>query len=74
MTGCRVAEKKKEGLAVPDFLAVDSGEGSSATAPLELMESVGLNTVNALYILDTTDTNVQSVWQPRIPKNGPPTW
>jgi len=49
----RVAERKKEGLAIPDFLTVDSGEGGSATAPLELMESVGLNTVNALYILDT---------------------
>jgi glutamate synthase domain-containing protein 2 len=49
----RVAKRKKEGLAIPDFLTVDSGEGGSATAPLELMESVGLNTVNALYILDT---------------------
>ncbi|WP_294952069.1 FMN-binding glutamate synthase family protein [Sulfurovum sp.] len=49
----RVAERKKEGLPVPDFITVDSGEGGSATAPLELMESVGLNTVNALYVLDS---------------------
>jgi len=48
----RVAARKKEGLAIPDFLSVDSGEGGSATAPLELMEAVGLNTFNALYILD----------------------
>ncbi len=49
-----VAERKEAGLAIPDFITVDSGEGGSATAPLELMESVGLSTTNALYILDTT--------------------
>ncbi|TNF43754.1 MAG: FMN-binding glutamate synthase family protein [Epsilonproteobacteria bacterium] len=49
----RVAERKEAGEAIPDFITVDSGEGGSATAPLELMESVGLNTVNALYVLDT---------------------
>jgi len=48
-----VAERKEAGLAIPDFITVDSGEGGSATAPLELMESVGLSTTNALYILDT---------------------
>ena len=48
----RVAERKKAGKPIPDFLTVDSGEGGSATAPLELMESVGLNTYNALYVLD----------------------
>jgi len=48
-----VAKRKEEGLPIPDFITVDSGEGGSATAPLELMEAVGLNTVNALYILDT---------------------
>jgi glutamate synthase domain-containing protein 2 len=48
------AERKKAGLPLPDFLSVDSGEGGSATAPLELMESVGLTTRNALYVVDTT--------------------
>ena len=48
------AQRKKDGLPLPDFLSVDSGEGGSATAPLELMESVGLTTKNALYIVDTT--------------------
>lgn len=48
-----VAERKEAGLSIPDFITVDSGEGGSATAPLELMESVGLSTTNALYILDT---------------------
>jgi glutamate synthase domain-containing protein 2 len=47
------AVRKEAGLALPDFISVDSGEGGSATAPLELMESVGLTTRNALYILDT---------------------
>jgi len=45
-------ERKKQGKNLPDFITVDSGEGGSATAPLELMESVGLTTNNALYVLD----------------------
>lgn len=48
-----IAKRKNEGKSIPDFLTVDSGEGGSATAPLELMESVGLTTNNALYVLDT---------------------
>ncbi|ADN09146.1 FMN-binding glutamate synthase family protein [Sulfurimonas autotrophica] len=47
-----IAQRKREGRNIPDFITVDSGEGGSATAPLELMESVGLTTPNALYILD----------------------
>ena len=46
-------KRKNDGRALPDFISVDSGEGGSATAPLELMESVGLTTNNALYVLDT---------------------
>ncbi len=45
-------ERKAKGKAIPDFLTVDGGDGGSATAPLELMESVGMVTSNALYILD----------------------
>lgn len=48
-----MAARKSTGKNIPDFITVDSGEGGSATAPLELMESVGLTTNNALYILDT---------------------
>ncbi|WP_457749273.1 glutamate synthase-related protein [Sulfurimonas sp.] len=48
----KIAQRKKEGRNIPDFITIDSGEGGSATAPLELMESVGLTTPNALYILD----------------------
>lgn len=46
-------KRKEQGLSLPNFITVDSGEGGSATAPLELMESVGLTTNNALYVLDT---------------------
>jgi len=46
-------QRKEEGKNLPDFITIDSGEGGSATAPLELMESVGLTTNNALYVVDT---------------------
>jgi glutamate synthase domain-containing protein 2 len=48
-----IATRKKEGKSIPDYIAIDSGEGGSATAPLELMETIGLTTNNALYIVDT---------------------
>ena len=49
-----IAARKAENVGgIPDFITVDSGEGGSATAPLELMESVGLTTNNALFVLDT---------------------
>ncbi len=48
-----ISARKSMGRNIPDFITVDSGEGGSATAPLELMESVGLTTNNALYVLDT---------------------
>lgn len=46
-------ERIDEGKSVPDFITVDSGQGGSATAPLELMESIGLTTGNALFVLDS---------------------
>ena len=48
-----IADRDSEGRSIPDFITIDSGEGGSATAPLELMESVGLTTQNALYVVDT---------------------
>jgi len=48
-----IQQRKERGDAIPDFITIDSGEGGSATAPLELMESVGLTTHNALYLVDT---------------------
>jgi len=51
-----VAELKKridEGSsAYPDFISVDGGSGGSATAPIELMERVGLNSRDAVYLTD----------------------
>ncbi len=48
-----MVKRKTAGKSIPDFITVDSGEGGSATAPLELMESVGLTTANALFVLDS---------------------
>jgi glutamate synthase domain-containing protein 2 len=36
----------------PDYIAVDSGSGGSATAPLEMMERVGLNVRDSVYLVD----------------------
>ncbi len=48
-----MAERKKAGRPLPDFLTIDGGDGGSATAPLEMMESVGLTLENALYVVDS---------------------
>jgi len=48
-----IAARASAGKNMPDFITIDSGEGGSATAPLELMESIGLNTKNSLYVVDT---------------------
>ena len=48
-----MAERKRAGRPLPDFLTIDGGDGGSATAPLEMMESVGLTLENALYVVDS---------------------
>jgi len=48
----KLLERKEKGMAIPDFFTIDGGEGGSATAPLEMMESVGLTLHNALYLMD----------------------
>lgn len=48
-----ISSRKEAKRNIPDFITIDSGEGGSATAPLEMMESIGLTTNNALYVLDT---------------------
>ncbi len=40
-------------LGIPDFITIDGGDGGSATAPLYLMDRVGLETKDAVYIADT---------------------
>jgi len=47
-----IKKKKEQNKPILDFISVDSGEGGSATAPLELMESVGLDVYHAVYIMD----------------------
>jgi len=37
---------------IPDFITIDGGEGGSATAPIELMERVGLNIKDAICLVD----------------------
>lgn len=45
----------------PDFITLDSGSGGSATAPLEMMERVGLNIKNSIYLVNKVliDYNVR---------------
>ncbi len=40
--------------AYPDYITVDGGEGGSGAAPLEMMMTVGMTIVKALYIVDST--------------------
>jgi len=47
------ARRKRLGRGYPDFFTIDGGDGGSATAPLEMMESVGLTLYNALYVVDS---------------------
>ena len=38
---------------VPDFITIDGGDGGSATAPLYLMDRVGLHVKDAIFIADS---------------------
>ncbi len=38
--------------AYPDYITLDSGSGGSATAPLEVMERVGLNVRDSVYLVN----------------------
>ncbi len=46
----RVIEKIE---GIPDFITIDGGDGGSATAPLFLMDRVGLHVKDAIYIADS---------------------
>ncbi|APW66184.1 MULTISPECIES: FMN-binding glutamate synthase family protein [Arcobacteraceae] len=37
----------------PDFISLDGGSGGSATAPIEMMERVGLNIRDSIYLADS---------------------
>ncbi|MEA3289145.1 MAG: FMN-binding glutamate synthase family protein [Campylobacterota bacterium] len=48
-----IKKRIKEGnSAYPDFISVDGGSGGSATAPIELMERIGLNSRDSVYLVD----------------------
>lgn len=38
--------------AYPDFISIDSGSGGSATAPIEMMERIGLDIKDSVYLVD----------------------
>ena len=48
-----LAKRVQEGnMAYPDFFSIDGGSGGSATAPIELMERVGLNVRDSIYLVN----------------------
>lgn len=40
------------GLSYPDYISIDGGSGGSATAPLDMMERIGMDIRDALYLVD----------------------
>ena len=48
-----LAKRVKEGnSAYPDFISIDGGSGGSATAPIEMMERIGLNIRDSIYLVN----------------------
>ena len=48
-----IAKRIKEGnTAYPDFITIDGGSGGSATAPIEMMERIGLNVRDSIYLVN----------------------
>ncbi len=39
-------------LPYPDYISIDGGSGGSATAPLEMMERIGMDIRDAIYLVD----------------------
>ncbi|WP_320034641.1 FMN-binding glutamate synthase family protein [Halarcobacter sp.] len=40
------------GLSYPDYISIDGGSGGSATAPLDMMERIGMDIRDAIYLVD----------------------
>ena len=40
------------GLPYPDYISIDGGSGGTGTAPLEMMERIGMDIRDALYLVD----------------------
>ena len=47
-----IARRVKSGESYPDFISIDGGSGGSATAPIEMMERIGLNIRDSIYLVD----------------------
>lgn len=47
-----IANRLRQNRPIPDFITIDGGEGGSATAPIELMERIGLGIKDAIYLAD----------------------
>ncbi len=47
-----IARRVKTGEPYPDFLSIDGGSGGSATAPIEMMERIGLNVRDSIYLVN----------------------
>ena len=47
-----IARRVKSGEPYPDFISIDGGSGGSATAPIEMMERIGLNARDSVYLVD----------------------
>jgi glutamate synthase domain-containing protein 2 len=50
--------KDKNIQGIPDFITIDGGDGGSATAPLFLMDRVGLQIKDAIHIADSVLKNL----------------
>jgi len=46
-----IAQRVEQGMAYPDFLTIDGGDGGSATAPRDMMEKIGLPIRKSLDIV-----------------------
>ncbi|MCI6988987.1 MAG: FMN-binding glutamate synthase family protein [Campylobacter sp.] len=49
----KLKSRMDNGKDLPDFITIDGADGGSGAAPLELMESVGLNAQHGVYIVDS---------------------
>ncbi len=47
-----IKRRKALNLPYPDYISVDGGSGGSATAPLDMMERIGMDIRDALYLVD----------------------
>jgi len=49
-----IKRRVKLNLPYPDYISLDGGSGGSATAPLEMMERIGMDIRDAIYLVDKT--------------------